>query len=126
MQDKWQLISWGLRQKQSMTFRKHFLTCTDQLKDRFKIILGRFLQKRADKEFEDMKNMIMNFDKEQKHQFPDKSKSVTDIKKGKVNVDINNFDLDVVMEQEEMTMDDLDEESVMQKENVNSLNIKEV
>lgn len=49
VQDKWQLIAWGLRQKQALLFRKHFLTVTDQLKDRFKIILGRYLAKRADK-----------------------------------------------------------------------------
>jgi len=43
VQDRWLLIAWGLRQKQALKFRKHFLTCTEHLKDRFRILLGKFL-----------------------------------------------------------------------------------
>ena len=49
IQDKWQLISWGMRQKNAILFRKQFLSSTEHLKDRFKILLGKFLRKRAEK-----------------------------------------------------------------------------
>lgn len=99
IQDKWQLISWGLRQRQALLFRKHFLDATENLKDRFRILVSKFLQKRAERQFEDIKNLILNFDKDEK-----KKAKKTDIKKGKVNTDVNNFDLAVIEEQ-----DDLDE-----------------
>lgn len=99
IQDKWQLISWGLRQRQALLFRKHFLEATENLKDRFRIVVSKFLQKRAERQFEDIKNLILNFDKDE----PKKTKK-TDIKKGQVNTDVNNFDLAVIEEQ-----DDLDE-----------------
>ena len=121
VQDKWQLISWGLRQKQALLFRKHFLVVTDQLKDRFRRILSRFLAKRAEKQFEDLKDMILNFDKGEQSpasgltsqellklaKADEKKNQKTDIRKGKVNTDINNFNLDVV--EEESQNEDLDE-----------------
>jgi len=64
IQDKWILISWGMRQKNAILFRKQFLSATEELKDRFKILLSKFLRKRAEKQFDDIKNLILNFDKE--------------------------------------------------------------
>jgi len=64
-QDRWQLMSWGLRQRQGLIFRRHFLNATEHLKDRFRILLGRFLQKRAEKQFQDMMDLIKNFDADQ-------------------------------------------------------------
>ena len=62
VQDKWRLVAWGIKQKQSLTFRLHFLTATEHLKDKFRIILGRFLSRRAQREFEQMEELIKNFD----------------------------------------------------------------
>jgi len=64
VQDKWKLLAWGLKQKQALIFRMHFLQSTDHLKDKFRIILGRFLRKRADKQFEEMRELIETFDLE--------------------------------------------------------------
>ena len=41
------LISWGMRQKNAILFHKQFLSATEELKDRFKILLSKFLRKRA-------------------------------------------------------------------------------
>lgn len=43
VQDKWRRLAWGMKERQSLLFRKHFLTATEHLKDRFRILLGRFL-----------------------------------------------------------------------------------
>jgi hypothetical protein len=83
--------------------------------------LSRFLAKRAEKQFEDLKNMILNFDKGEESpasgltsqellklaKADDKKNQKTDIRKGKVNTDMNNFNLDVV--EEESQNEDLDE-----------------
>ena len=53
-----------MRQKNAILFRKQFLSATEELKDRFKILLSKFLRKRAEKQFDDIKNLILNFDKE--------------------------------------------------------------
>ena len=92
IQDKWVLISWGMRQKNAILFRKQFLSATEELKDRFKILLSKFLRKRAEKQFDDIKNLILNFDKED--QKKPKQKSMV----------VNELNLDVIVEQ-----DDLDE-----------------
>jgi hypothetical protein len=49
VQDKFQLMAWGMRQKNAILFKKQFLSATEHLKDRFKILLGKFLRKRAEK-----------------------------------------------------------------------------
>lgn len=93
---------------------------TDQLKDRFKIILGKFLQKRAEKQFADIQDMILNFDNDSatkitSSEFEKMAKNLkkqqkTDVTKGIVNSDINNLNLEVVAE--ESMMDDLEESSI--------------
>jgi len=93
---------------------------TDQLKDRFKIILGKFLQKRAEKQFSDIQDMILNFDNDSttkitSSEFEKMAKNLkkqqkTDVTKGIVNSDINNLNLEVVAE--ESMIDDLEESSI--------------
>lgn len=93
---------------------------TDQLKDRFKIVLGKFLQKRAEKQFAEIQDMILNFDNDSttkitSSEFEKMAKNLkkqqkTDVKKGIVNSDINNLNLEVVAE--ESMLDDLEESSI--------------
>lgn len=92
-QDKWALIAWGLKQKQCFLFRKQFLDSTNELKDKFRILLGRWLAKRAEKQFSDLTEMILTYDNNDPKP---KRFAKTDIKKGKVNTDINNLNLDIV------------------------------
>ena len=97
VQDKWRLIAWGLKQKQSLVFRLHFLTVTEHLKDRFRIILGRFLSRRAQREFEQMEQLIKNFDLGSLDPKDSKQSKIGNLNKSNINkVDINNFKLDVI------------------------------
>ena len=94
---------------------------TEQLKDRFKIILGKFLQKRAEKQFADIQDMILNFDNDSSTKITSsafekmaknlKKQQKTDVTKGIVNSDINNLNLEVVAE--ESMIDDLEESMQM-------------
>jgi len=73
---------------------------TEHLKDRFRIVLGRFLQRRAERHFQDMVDLIKNFDKDDAKQ--GKLKQKTDIRKGKLNTDINDLGLDIIEEQDDL------------------------
>ena len=81
-----------MRQKNAFLFRKQFLSATEDLKDRFKIIVGKFLRKRAEKQFEDMKNMILNFDKEDKKAGKSKQKTMM----------VNQLNLDLIEEEDDL------------------------
>ena len=62
IQDKFRLMSWGLRSKQCYQFRQQFLTSTEHLKDKFRILLSRFLTKKSEKQFSEMMALIENYD----------------------------------------------------------------
>ena len=62
VQEKWRRLAWGMKERQTLLFRKHFLTATEHLKDRFRILLGRFLQRKARREFDEMEALIKTFD----------------------------------------------------------------
>ena len=57
-QDKFRLLTWGLRQRQCIMFREQFLMSTDHLKDKFRILLGRWLTKRSERQFAEMMDII--------------------------------------------------------------------
>ena len=97
IQDKWKLMAWGMKQKQSLLFRSHFLTATEHLKDKFRIILGRFLQKKANREFEEMEQLIKSLDLGT-YEKQNKKQLVGNFKSKAVDVDINNFKLDIIQE----------------------------
>jgi len=81
---------------------------TEHLKDRFRILLGVWMRKRSEKEFEEMRKLIENFDFGEvgvgEARNPKRKK--TDIAKGEVNLDLNAFNLDVIQEQ---THDELED-----------------
>ena len=87
-----------------LMFRQHFVISTEHLKDKFRIVLGRWLRKRSERMFNEMKDLIMNFDQ---NGITPKQFEKTDIKKGKVNTDIKNLNLDIVFEED--TTEDLEE-----------------
>ena len=75
---------------------------TDHLKDKFKILLGRWLTKRSERQFAEMMAMINNYDKNEEDPKNGKPKQKTDVRKGKLNTDINDLDLDVIEEQQDL------------------------
>lgn len=72
------------------------MVVTEQLKDRFRIVLGRFLQKKAERDFEEMAKLIETFDLGTYEKIKSMKSKSTNIKKGQVNLDINDFKLDVI------------------------------
>lgn len=79
-------------------FRLHFLTVTEHLKDKFRIILGRFLARKAQREFKEMEELIKNLDLGKLDVDKSKSSKLSNFNKSQVKVDINNFKLDVIQE----------------------------
>ena len=97
-------MAWGLEQRKSLQFRNHFLNATENIKDKLRIVLGKFLQKRAEKQFEEMKSLIMEFDigdPNSASQFLASSAPVVKKEKDKA-MDLKGFNLDVIEEQDDL------------------------
>ena len=84
--------------------RNHFLIATENIKDKLRIVLGKFLQKRAEKQFDEMKTLIMGFDAGENTgmQFLASSAPLEEEKAREKVMDLKGFDLDVIEEQDDL------------------------
>ena len=63
VKDKYSLMAFGLKRKAAWIRKKAILDAVFELKRRFKVVLFRFLERREQKNFEDLQDLILNFDK---------------------------------------------------------------
>jgi hypothetical protein len=64
IKDRFYLMSYGLLFKDRLRRRKYFLEAVGDLKERFKKLLYLWQDKRAEKNFRELENLIMNYDKD--------------------------------------------------------------
>ena len=56
-------MAYGLKRKAAWIRKKAVLDAVFELKRRFKVVLFRYLEKRDEQKFEDLQDLILNFDK---------------------------------------------------------------
>ena len=62
IQDKFQLFAFGLRTKAALIRKRAILDTVTELKRRFRILLHRFIEKREQARFDELQDLILNFD----------------------------------------------------------------
>ena len=62
VRDRFSLMAYGLKRKAAWIRKRAILDSVYELKRRFKVVLFQFLQKRDDRKFAELQDLIMNFD----------------------------------------------------------------
>ncbi len=62
MKDKFYLLAWGMQQRQSIMRRCYILEAVQDLKRKFRKVLYRYQDKRAERNFLELKSLIENFE----------------------------------------------------------------
>ena len=63
VKDRFALLAYGIKRKSAWIRKKAILDMAFELKRRFKVVLFRYLEKRDDRKFKDMQDLILTFDK---------------------------------------------------------------
>lgn len=62
IRDRFALMAYGMKRKAAWIRKHTILDTVHELKRRFKVVLFQYLQKRDDRKFSELQNMIMTFD----------------------------------------------------------------
>ena len=62
IRDRFSLMAFGLKRKAAWIRKRAILDSVYELKRRFKVVLFQFLQKRDDRKFSELQDLILNFD----------------------------------------------------------------
>ena len=63
MRDRFALLAYGMKRKAAWIRKKAILDMSFELKRRFKVVLFKYLEKREDRKFLEMQDLILTFDK---------------------------------------------------------------
>ena len=63
VRDRFSLMAYGLKHKAAWTRKNAILDTVFELKRRFKVLLFQYLKKRDERKFEELQDLILNFDK---------------------------------------------------------------
>mmetsp|Transcript_24850 Transcript_24850/g.24334 ORF Transcript_24850/g.24334 Transcript_24850/m.24334 type:complete len:131 (+) Transcript_24850:941-1333(+) len=67
--DKYYLLAWGLKRMHALKRRRFVTKVVTELKRRFKKVLYMYQDKKAEQNFEELKNLIENYDNDGKKKF---------------------------------------------------------
>jgi len=64
VRDKFKLFAWGLSLKETMLRRTYFLEAVNELKAKLRKVLYMWQDKKAERNFKELANLIKNYDKD--------------------------------------------------------------
>jgi hypothetical protein len=64
VRDKFKLFAWGLNLKETMLRRTYFLEAVNELKAKLRKVLYMWQDKKAERNFKELANLIENYDKD--------------------------------------------------------------
>jgi hypothetical protein len=64
VRDRYTLFIWGLQYREALHRRKYFLEAVNELKRRFRKLLYLYQDKKAEENFKQLADLILNYDKD--------------------------------------------------------------